>query len=200
MSWGLACTVSSLKWDSKKALFMPHLLTCVIVMTARPCGIYSAAGNQAPIPSLPAAQISKQVQLCWLVLSPPSACVLFCMWVCCLPTWNSSSVGNNAPTSSRITLSLLDPSTKPKQAAASWPLCCLWWTLLGEFRCHCHPHLYFPVRHGSLGGWRRCICSSSPLRKTNRRGLQAHDKAGTGAGSVCCQRDSNVRTSIARCA
>lgn len=101
-------------------------------MTARPCCIYSAAGagNQGPIPGLADAQIFKQVQLCWLALSPPSACILFCMWVCCLPMWKN----HNEP---------LDPSRKPKKAAASWPLCCLSWTLLGEFREHCHPHLYF---------------------------------------------------------
>lgn len=114
MGWGLACIVFSLKWDSKKIVFM-SLPSCVISMTARHCCIYSAAGNQGPIPGLTAAQISSQVQLRWFALNPPSACVLFCPWVCCLPMWNSDLAGNNAPTSSRITRSLWIPLQNPNK-------------------------------------------------------------------------------------
>lgn len=172
--------------ETPKRLCLCHvsLPSCVILMTARPCGIYSAAGNQGPIPGLAAAHISKQVHLCWLALSPLSACVLFCMWVHCLPIWNSNSVGNNAPTSSRITMSLWNPLQNPnkqQQAGLSSFMDTSW-----GVQMPLSPHLYFPGRHGSLGGWRSCICSSSPLCKSNRRGLRAPDRAGTGAGSACC--------------
>lgn len=109
--------LSSLWNETPKRLCLCHMFSpsCVISMTARHCCIYSAAGNQGPIPGLTAAQISRQVQLRWLALSPPSACVLFFPWVCCLPMWNSDLVGNNAPTSCRIISSLWIPLQNPNK-------------------------------------------------------------------------------------
>lgn len=71
MSWGLACTEMRLHTGCLCHISLP---SCVILMTVRPCCIYSAAGNQSPTPGIAAAQISKQVQLCWLALSLLSAC------------------------------------------------------------------------------------------------------------------------------
>lgn len=154
-------------------------------MTARPCCIYSAAGNQGPIPGLAAAQISKQVQLCWLALSH------------CLPV-SCSACGSAVSPCERLTMSLWIPLQNPKKQQLGLSVV-FRGHFLGSSESTVTPFL-FPSRHGSLVGWRRHVCSSSPLHKTSKRGLWAHDKAGTAASSDCCQRDSSIRTSIARCA
>lgn len=189
MSRGLACTERRLHTGCLCHIALPSY---VILMTARPRCICSAAGNQSPTPGLAVAQISKQVQLCWLALSLLSACgcaVSPCeiqtWWVTMLllppeSQWDFGSLYKTQTSSSKLA-SLL--SFRDTSWGVQIPL---------------SPPSLFPSRHGSLGGWTRCVCSSSPLYKTNWRGLWVHDKAGT--GSACCQRDSSIKTSTARCA